>query len=174
MTVGGSCAVALLLLAAVGFPHRLMIAAMSSGEPPLLDAQEEGPGVVCCDDCFTIEQLDERTWAFGEPRCDQQVRNSLIVGRRRALLFDAGTGPRDSRALVAALTDLPLTFMPSRLHHDHSGNEVTFEHVALDLAALRPGEGRLPFTRLPRRRPPGPGCSRACRRARAPCRCRRD
>ncbi|MEE4298696.1 MAG: MBL fold metallo-hydrolase [Pseudomonadales bacterium] len=152
MNVGRWFAVALLLLAvlaavAVGFRHRLMIFALATGEPPpLLDAQEEGPGVVWFDDYFTIEQLDERTWAIGEPRYDQQVFNYLIVGRRRALLFDAGTGLRDIRPVVAALTDLPLTFMPSHLHYDHIGNEVTFEHVALvDLPALR---ARAPDDRL--------------------------
>lgn len=130
---------ALLAATAVGFRHRLVTLAFGNGEPSaLLEAGDEGPDVRWFDDYFTVERLDERTWAIGEPRYDQQVFNYLIAGRRRALLFDAGTGRRDIRPVVAALTDLPLTFMPSHLHYDHVGNEVTFEHVALvDLPALR-------------------------------------
>ena len=148
-------AIALAVLAivatlAVQNRHRLLFAAVATGEPPpLLEASDEGPDVRWFDDYFTIEQLDERTWAIGEPRYEQQVFNYLIAGRSRALLFDAGTGLRDIRPVVASLTDLPLTFMPSHLHYDHVGNEVTFERVALvDLPYLRE---RAPDDRLPLR-----------------------
>lgn len=133
--------VALLIVAAIAveFRHRILFTAVSTGKPPpLLPEQDEGPSVRWFDDYFTIEQLDARTWAIGEPRYEQQVFNYLIVGRERALLFDAGTGLRDIRPVAASLTDLPLTFMPSHLHYDHIGNEVTFERVALvDLPYLR-------------------------------------
>jgi glyoxylase-like metal-dependent hydrolase (beta-lactamase superfamily II) len=128
--------------------HRLLLITMSSGTPPpLLEPGDEGDAAHWFDDYFTVEQLDERTWAIGEPRYEQQVYNYLITGRSRALLFDAGTGLRDIRPVVASLTDLPLTFMPSHLHYDHVGNEVTFERVALvDLPYLRE---RAPDDRLP-------------------------
>lgn len=143
----GVVSIALLGALALEFRHRILFATISTGAPPpLLSAAEEGPEVRWYDDYFTVEQLDAKTWAIGEPRYEQQVFNYLIVGRERALLFDAGTGLRDIRPVVASLTDLPLTFMPSHLHYDHIGNEVTFERVALvDLPYLR---ARAPEDRL--------------------------
>ena len=119
--------------------HRISIAMISSGEPPaLLEAGEEGANVIWFDDYFTIEQIDPRSYAIGEPRYQQQNFNYLLLGDTRAVLFDAGPGSRDIRPVVEALTDLPLTFLPSHFHYDHVGNQVTFAHVAVvDLPYLR-------------------------------------
>ena len=43
---------------------------------------EEGPEARWYDDYFTVEQLDAKTWAIGEPRYEQQVFNYLIVIER--------------------------------------------------------------------------------------------
>lgn len=142
--------VAGLAFAAVEHRHRILIHALSlAGPPALLEAGEEGPGVRWLDDYFTVEALDERTFAIGEPRYAQQVFNYLIVGETRALLFDAGPGLRDVRAVAESLTDRPITFLPSHFHYDHVGNEVRFERVALvDLPHLRERarDGRLRLT----------------------------
>ena len=127
---------------------------MMSGEPPaLLEKKEEGPGAVWFDDYYTVESLDERTFAIGETRYYQQNFNYLILGDDKALLFDAGTGARDIREVVKSLTSLPLTFVPSHLHYDHIGNNIDFEHVAVvGLPHLRErqslDDGRLPLERL--------------------------
>ena len=79
------------------------------------------------------------------------ISTTLILGETRAIIFDAGTGQRDIRAVVESLTDLPVTFIPSHLHYDHIGNEVVFEKTALvDLPHLRQRatDNRLPLTRL--------------------------
>ncbi len=133
--------IALVLLAVVAVQqrHRIIIGALSSGEvPALLAARDEGPNVTWFDDYFTVEQLDEQTFAIGETRYHQQNFNYLILGKQRAILFDAGPGVRDVRPVVESLTDLPLTFIPSHFHFDHIGNEITFSHVAVvDLPYLR-------------------------------------
>jgi len=118
--------------------HLMVLAVRALGPPALLDAADEGPGVRWHDDYFTVQKLDERTFALGEPRYWQQNYSYLIVGSERAVLFDAGPGIRDIRALAESLTDRPITFIPSHFHYDHVGNEVTFEHVAVvDLPYLR-------------------------------------
>jgi glyoxylase-like metal-dependent hydrolase (beta-lactamase superfamily II) len=119
--------------------HRIMVYALASqGVPALLEPADEGAEVRWHDDYFTVQALDERTFAIGEPRYYQQNFSYLIVGSERAVLFDAGPGVRDIRPVVEALTDLPTTFVPSHFHYDHVGNSISFEYVAvLDLPYLR-------------------------------------
>lgn len=137
----------LLVIAALGFlavlsiieRHRLMIALTGSDSPPELSAStDEGPGVRWHADYFTIQVIDANTFAIGEPRYAQQNVNYLIAGTERAILFDAGSGYRDIRPVAAALTDLPITFVPSHFHYDHIGNNITFDRVAvIDLPHIR-------------------------------------
>lgn len=117
---------------------RLMMAA-SPGQPPaLLQAADEGADARWIDDYFTVEAVAPLTFAIGEPRYLQQNYSYLIVGGTRALLFDAGPGLRDIRAVAESLTDLPIVFLPSHFHYDHIGNEVTFDEVAVvDLPYIR-------------------------------------
>ena len=107
--------------------HRLLMASLGSGEPPpLLEPFDEGekdnPNLRWFDDYFLIVEIDAQTFAIAEPRYEQQNLNYLIIGRDRALLFDAGSGYRDVTAVASQLTDRPITFVPSHLHYDHLGN----------------------------------------------------
>jgi len=136
----------------VGFAerHTLLVHGIAlAGAPELGAPTEEGPGVRWADDYFTVQTLDERTFAIGEPRYYQQVYSYLIEGTERAILFDAGPGHRDIRAIAESITDLPITFIPSHFHFDHVGNRITFDRVAvLDLPYLRERatDGRLQLT----------------------------
>jgi hydroxyacylglutathione hydrolase len=90
------------------------------------------------DDYFAVEDLGYSTFAIGEPRYYQQNYSYLIVGDKRALLFDAGSGTRDISGVVASLTHLPVTVMVSHLHFDHLGGIGPFDHVAMiDLPQTR-------------------------------------
>ena len=104
--------VGIVVAGVVEFRHRFLVFGLSlAGAPPLLPAQDEGPHVRWVDDYFTVEAIDERTFAIGEPRYAQSVYNYLILGEERAILFDAGPGLRDIRSLAESLTDLPITFV---------------------------------------------------------------
>jgi glyoxylase-like metal-dependent hydrolase (beta-lactamase superfamily II) len=114
-------------------------AAAGTGQPPaLLPAREEGPAARWLDDYFTVESVAPDTWAIGEPRYLQQNYSYLIAGSERALLFDAGPGVRDIRAVAQSLTDKPIIFLPSHFHYDHVGNNISFDEIAVvDLPYLR-------------------------------------
>ena len=134
------CLVTLAIVAAaVSQRHWLVIALLSSDEPPaLLARSDEGPGVRWLDEYFIVEEVAPDTFAIGEPRYHQQVFSYLIVGKQRALLFDAGPGLYDIRTAAESLTDLPIVFMPSHFHFDHVGNRVSFSNVAVvDLPYIR-------------------------------------
>lgn len=97
----------------------------------LIDKQDEGPNVEWYDDYYTLEWLDERTIAIGEPVYYQQNINYLILGDERAILFDAGPGLRNILPLVEELTDKPVTFVPSHFHYDHLGDGLPFDDIAV-------------------------------------------
>jgi hydroxyacylglutathione hydrolase len=131
----------IILIVAVNQRHRIIFGLSSTGEPPpLTDAIDEGPEATWVDDYFITVPLKGGLPAFaiGEPLYAQQNFSYLITGEARAVLFDAGPGYRDIRAVAESLTDLPITFIPSHFHYDHIGNEITFDHVAvIDLPHIR-------------------------------------
>src|SRR5215469_15519245 len=90
------------------------------------------------DDYFVVEEIDPTTLAIGEPRYYQGNYSYLIIGRQRAVLFDAGTGTRDIVPVVRSLTALPITVIPSHLHFDHVGALGQLDRTALlDAPTLR-------------------------------------
>src|SRR5262245_34781229 len=91
------------------------------------------------DDYWAVQPIDASTAAIGEPRYYQQNYAYLIMGEQRALLFDAGSGTRDNViSLVAGLTPLPVSVMPSHLHFDHTGGIRPFRSIAMiDLPETR-------------------------------------
>jgi hydroxyacylglutathione hydrolase len=96
------------------------------------------PGVRWFDDWFAIEEVAPGVIAIGEPRFHQINWNYLILGSRRALLFDTGPGVRDISKIVRALTTLPVTALPSHMHFDHTGGLSAFRNIAVaDLPVLR-------------------------------------
>lgn len=95
-------------------------------------------GVKWLDDWFAIEEIAPGVIAIGEPRFHQLNWNYLILGSRRALLFDTGPGVRSISRAVRKLTTLPVTAIPSHMHFDHTGGLAEFQNIAVaDLPVLR-------------------------------------
>jgi len=90
------------------------------------------------DDYFVVEELAPDTFAIGEPRYYQGNYSYLILGERRAILFDAGSGLEDIVPVVRSLTSLPVTVIASHLHFDHVGALGRLDKTAvLDDPSLR-------------------------------------
>jgi glyoxylase-like metal-dependent hydrolase (beta-lactamase superfamily II) len=73
-----------------------------------------------------------------EPRQEQQVLCYLIVGEKRALLFDSGMGMGRLGDIVRRLTPLPVVVLNSHTHFDHVGGNYEFSTIySVDYAFTR-------------------------------------
>ncbi len=125
---------------AISQRHKILIPLITSGTqiPQLLDANPVPGGQPFGDENhFSIVQLDAKTYAIAEPYSWARNVNYLVIGDSRALLFDAGVGHYDIRPVVASLTDLPVTFMPSHFHYDHTGQGTWAKIAIVDLPHVR-------------------------------------
>ena len=68
-------------------------------------------------------------FAIYEPHQSEETISYLILGSRRALLFDTGMGIGDLRSVVSRLTRLPVTVLNSHTHDDHVGDNWQFPTV---------------------------------------------
>lgn len=57
---------------------------------------------------------------------------SLIVGKRRAVLFDTLLGEGGLKEYVEEITDLPLTVINSHCHLDHIGGDCEFDRIYMN------------------------------------------
>ena len=90
------------------------------------------------DGWFDVYQLPGLVYAFYEPRQEQEVFSYLIVGDKRALLFDSGLGIGKIGEIVRRLTALPVVVLNSHTHFDHVGGNSEFTDIyAVDSAFTR-------------------------------------
>jgi glyoxylase-like metal-dependent hydrolase (beta-lactamase superfamily II) len=80
---------------------------------------------------FDVYELTDGTYAIYEPNQFEEAISYLAVGADRGILIDAGTGIGDIRAVVQALTDLPVSLVLTHEHYDHVGGAFRFDEVAL-------------------------------------------
>ena len=78
---------------------------------------------------FEVYRIRPDVYAIYEPHQFEEVISYLIIGQRRALLFDTGLGVASIRDVVTQLTTLPVTVLNSHTHFDHTGGNAEFSDI---------------------------------------------
>jgi len=68
-------------------------------------------------------------FAIYEPHQSEETISYLILGDKRAVLFDTGMGISDLKKVTTELTKLPIVVLNSHTHDDHVGDNWEFETV---------------------------------------------
>jgi glyoxylase-like metal-dependent hydrolase (beta-lactamase superfamily II) len=90
------------------------------------------------DPWFEVYRVAPNTFAIYEPHQAEEVISYLIVGKRKALLFDTGMGISDMRRVTRELTPLPIIVLNSHTHDDHVGGNWQFDTIySMDTAFTR-------------------------------------
>jgi hypothetical protein len=83
--------------------------------------------VTVSDAWFEVYKPAKNVFAIYEPHQAEETIGYLIVGDKRALLFDTGMGISDVKKVTAELTKLPIVVVNSHTHDDHVGGNWEFE-----------------------------------------------
>jgi len=78
---------------------------------------------------FEVYKPAPGVFAIYEPHQAEETIGYLIVGQKRALLFDTGMGISDIKKVTEELTKLPIIVLNSHTHDDHVGGNWEFATV---------------------------------------------
>jgi len=81
------------------------------------------------DPWFEVYEVVPAVLAIYEPHQAEETISYLILGEKRALLFDTGMGISDIRKVTGELTHLPIVVLDSHTHNDHVGGNWQFDTV---------------------------------------------
>src|SRR5580700_1298982 len=81
------------------------------------------------DPWFEVYKPAQGVFAIYEPHQAEETISYLIVGEKRALLFDTGMGIGDLKKVIAQLTKLPIILLNSHTHNDHVGDNWEFSRI---------------------------------------------
>jgi len=81
------------------------------------------------DSWFEVYRVAPGVFAIYEPHQAEETISYLIVGSKRALLFDTGMGISDLKKVADRLTRLPIAVLNSHTHDDHVGDNWEFHTI---------------------------------------------
>jgi glyoxylase-like metal-dependent hydrolase (beta-lactamase superfamily II) len=81
------------------------------------------------DPWFEVYKPAEGVFAIYEPHQAEETIAYLILGAKRALLFDTGMGISDIKKVTSELTKLPIVVLNSHTHDDHVGGNWQFDTI---------------------------------------------
>ncbi len=83
------------------------------------------------DDWFTIEKIDDTTFAKSEYKHYEEAHSYLLLGEDKALLIDTGLGISNIKKVIDELTPLPIMVATTHVHWDHIGGHQYFKDIAV-------------------------------------------
>ncbi|GIP38670.1 MBL fold metallo-hydrolase [Paenibacillus sp. J31TS4] len=81
------------------------------------------------DEWFTVQRIDEQTFAISEYGHWEKVHSFLLMGDEQAVLIDTGLGIDNIKRITNQLTDLPIAVITTHVHTDHIGSHGQFERI---------------------------------------------
>lgn len=78
---------------------------------------------------FTVESIDENTFAISEYGHWEKTHSYLLLGTKYALLIDTGLGIGNIKKEVSKITDLPVIVVTTHAHWDHIGGHKLFNDI---------------------------------------------
>lgn len=78
---------------------------------------------------FTIQQLDENSYAISEYGHWEKVHSFLLLGKEKAVLIDTGLGIDNIKRITDQLTILPIEVITTHVHTDHIGSHEQYEII---------------------------------------------
>jgi glyoxylase-like metal-dependent hydrolase (beta-lactamase superfamily II) len=85
--------------------------------------------VPSADPWFEVYKVAPGVFAIYEPHQFEEAISFLILGDKRAALFDTGLGIGDIKKVAQALTPLPIIVLNSHTHNDHVGDNWQFNEI---------------------------------------------
>jgi glyoxylase-like metal-dependent hydrolase (beta-lactamase superfamily II) len=85
--------------------------------------------VTVADPWFEVYRIRPGVFALYEPHQFEEVISYLILGDKKAVLFDTGMGISDIQKTVRGLTALPVVVINSHTHNDHVGDNWRFNDI---------------------------------------------
>lgn len=79
------------------------------------------------DKWFTVQQIDEKTYAISEYGHWEKVHSFLLLGTEKAALIDTGLGIDNIKRITDQLTNLPIDVLTTHVHSDHIGSHGEFD-----------------------------------------------
>ena len=80
---------------------------------------------------FTVEKIDDDTYAISEYKHWEETHCYLVCGTEKAVLIDTGLGVANIKTVVDGLTTLPVTVITTHVHWDHIGGHGYFDDIAV-------------------------------------------
>ncbi|WP_025028911.1 MBL fold metallo-hydrolase [Caldalkalibacillus mannanilyticus] len=81
------------------------------------------------DPWFTIQKIDNHTFAISEYGHWEKVHSFLLLGEEKAILIDTGLGIDSIKRITNQITDLPIEVITTHVHTDHIGSHAEFDTI---------------------------------------------
>lgn len=82
-------------------------------------------------DWFTIEKIDDDTYAISEYKHWEQTHCYLLLGKEKSILIDTGLGVENIKTVVSSITDKPIQVITTHVHWDHIGGHKYFNDICV-------------------------------------------